>query len=399
MAVGKKLEDKPEEKAQVKPDEKAQEKPEAKGKSRILIKQTDIPSVTLEEAIKVPKAIWDDCGGKPTPPFQVADAVGISQTSTNWRYLSGASSAYSLTNGASGSRYIELTEIGKKVAAPTAEDEDKVALLSAVMTPSILNKFYKFYDGSKLPKESIVKNKLQEMGVNKEKVDEVYELIIKNGYFTGIIRNTKGGEYIYLGSQKVISNIKNGQDSNTEADSDDNTETENDYKVPEELLEKMNIKKEAPRAELTTLPAIPTKPKVFISHGKNRTMVDQLKELLTFGQFEPIVSVDRESTAIPVPDKVFSDMSQCQAGIIHIAGEQTFLDHEGKEHRKINENVLIEIGAAIAFYGKKVILLCQKDVSLPSNLQGLYRCEYEGEQLDYAATMKLLKTFNEFKIS
>jgi predicted nucleotide-binding protein len=51
----------------------------------------------------------------------------------------------------------------------------------------------------------------------------------------------------------------------------------------------------------------------------------------------------------------------------------------------------------MALYDKNFILLVHKGVPLPSNLQGLYRCEYEGDKLDYEATMKLLKTFNEFK--
>jgi hypothetical protein len=38
----------------------------------------------------------------------------------------------------------------------------------------------------------------------------------------------------------------------------------------------------------------------------------------------------------------------------------------------------------------------QQGVELHSNLQGLYRCEYSGDKLDYEATMKLLKTFNPF---
>ena len=137
--------------------------------------------------------------------------------------------------------------------------------------------------------------------------------------------------------------------------------------------------------------------KVFISHGKNRQIVDQLKQLLEFGAFEPIVSVERESTAISVPDKVFNDMRLCCSGIIHVEGERKLLDVEGNEHSLINENVLIEIGAAIALFKNRVILSCKKGTQLPSNLQGLYRCEYEGEQLDYQATMKLLKTFSEFR--
>jgi predicted nucleotide-binding protein len=51
----------------------------------------------------------------------------------------------------------------------------------------------------------------------------------------------------------------------------------------------------------------------------------------------------------------------------------------------------------MALYSKKVILLVERGVALPSNLQGLYRCEFEGDKLDYDSTMKLLKTFNQFR--
>lgn len=136
---------------------------------------------------------------------------------------------------------------------------------------------------------------------------------------------------------------------------------------------------------------------MFISHGKERAIVGQIKELLTFGNFEPVVSVERESTAIPVPEKVFEDMRSCGAGIIHVGAEGKYLDPAGKEHTKLNDNVLIEIGAAMALFGKKVILLVERGVSLPSNLQGLYRCEFDGDRLEYDSTMKLLKTFSMFR--
>lgn len=119
--------------------------------------------------------------------------------------------------------------------------------------------------------------------------------------------------------------------------------------------------------------------------------------MLAYGSFEPVVSVERESTAIPVPEKVFEDMRGCAAGVIHVGGEGKYLDREGIERTKINDNVLIEIGAAMALYGKKVILLVERGVTLPSNLQGLYRCEFEGDKLDYESTMKLLKTFSQFR--
>lgn len=136
--------------------------------------------------------------------------------------------------------------------------------------------------------------------------------------------------------------------------------------------------------------------RVFISHGKNEKIVAQLKEIVTFGKFEPVVAKEHETPSKPVPYKVMDDMRACFAGIIHVSGEQVLMDDKGEKHHKINENVLIEIGGALALYKRNFILLVEKGVTLPSNLQGLYECRYEGEKLDGETTMKVLKAFNEF---
>jgi predicted nucleotide-binding protein len=136
--------------------------------------------------------------------------------------------------------------------------------------------------------------------------------------------------------------------------------------------------------------------RVFITHGKNHKILTQVKELVIFGKFEPIVAQEHETTAHPVPEKVINDMRSCQAAVIHVAGEGTVRGKDGKERPHINENVLIEIGASMALYGRNFILLVEEGLDLPSNLQGLYQCRYVGEELNMEATMKILKTFNEF---
>jgi len=50
----------------------------------------------------------------------------------------------------------------------------------------------------------------------------------------------------------------------------------------------------------------------------------------------------------------------------------------------------------MALYGRSFILLVEDVVKLPSNLQGLHECRHQGDQLG-AATIKLLKAFNEFE--
>ena len=136
--------------------------------------------------------------------------------------------------------------------------------------------------------------------------------------------------------------------------------------------------------------------RVFITHGKNRKILGQVKELVTYGKFEPVVAMEHETAARPVPQKVMGEMRTCRAAVIHVSAERVLYDEKGTEVPQINENVLIEIGAAMALYGDKFVLLVEEGVTLPSNLQGLYECRYDGDELNMPATMKLLKAFNEF---
>ena len=354
------------------------------------IMQTNMPSHSLEDALAVPRAIWDNLAGKPSTPLQVCTALDMSPTSSKFRDLSGAAIAYGITAGGWNAKNISLEQLGKRIVAPTEEGDDVCAIREAVMKPGILKRFFEYYDGKKFPKDVIAENMLIEWGVPKERASKVLALIKENGYFAGILVDIKGSPYIDCSGS--TGDGQKTEDCHAEPIKDEE-------EIPQELLDKLDI---APRAETASKVAETSAPKnnkVFISHGKNRAMVENLKELLTFGSFEPVVSMERETTAIPVPEKVFSDMRECYAGIIHIEGERSLIDTEGNACKMLNENVLIEIGAAIALYGNRIILLCQKGTSLPSNLQGLYRCEYEGDKLDYDATMKLLKTFNSFKIS
>ena len=136
--------------------------------------------------------------------------------------------------------------------------------------------------------------------------------------------------------------------------------------------------------------------RVFITHGTNKRILDQVKELVTYGKFEPVVAMEHETPAEPVPQKVMSDMRTCRAAVIHVSAETILYDEAGNEVPQINGNVLIEIGAAMALYAGKFVLLVQEGLELPSNLQGLYECRYSGDELNMTAIMKLLKAFNEF---
>lgn len=150
-----------------------------------------------------------------------------------------------------------------------------------------------------------------------------------------------------------------------------------------------------PEQASTTPPVQSEKLRVFISHGKNKGIVDQVQTMLDLADIESEVAEKEETTAIPVPDKVFNAMRRCQAGIITVTVEEGRRDKD--DNYVLNENVLIEIGAAFVLYERRVVLLWDKRLAIPSNLQGLYRCEFEGDDLTWAAGMKLMKAIQGFK--
>jgi len=353
---------------------------------RNYFKQSEFPLVSLQQAQKIAAAIVDNFASAGGSPPDVALAIGISPTSSAWQSLAGASIAYGLTAGGVNANVMTITDLGKKLVAPEEEGADITARREAILKPRLMKDFFEKYRRAKFPNEIIGANVLKGQGIPPDRVENALQIIKDNGKYAGVIRDTPTGPFINLDSPGVPAPAA------TPALPEDDQR--------DELPPSADGGQATPPTPKLTLPAAAFDPKadyVFISHGKQRAIVTQIKELLEFGKFTPVVSVEREATAISVPEKVFEDMRSCAAGIIHVGGEGKYLDPDGNEHTKLNDNVLIEIGAAMALYGKKIILLVEKGVALPSNLQGLYRCEFEGDKLEYDSTMKLLKTFSQFR--
>jgi predicted nucleotide-binding protein len=358
---------------------------------RTYYKQSDFPLTSLQQAQKIASAIVDNFAGDGGSPPDVALALGISPTSSAWPALTGAAIAYGLIDGGINANTMKLTNLGKRLVAPEAEGEDLTARREAILRPKVLRDFFERYRRAKFPNDLIASNVLKSMSLPADRLESGLEIIKDNGRYAGIIRETPTGPFINLDSPGVPAPTATPEfPAQSTLD-------------PTEPASQETATAAAPAA----VPATASTPataalaakanRVFITHGKQKAIVVQIKELLTFGSFDPVVSVEREATAIPVPEKVFEDMRSCSAGVIHVGAEGKYLDKDGTELTKLNDNVLIEIGAAMALYGKKVILLVERGVTLPSNLQGLYRCDFEGDKLEYESTMKLLKTFSQFR--
>ncbi|MGB2752081.1 MAG: TIR domain-containing protein [Pyrinomonadaceae bacterium] len=361
-------------------------------KKRTFISQADVPSVSLDQALRIPRAIADNYAGGSVTPLQLASALTVSPNAGPFKMLCGAAIAYGLTEGGYNAKQISLTGLGKRIVKPLAEGDDAEARREAVLKPRVIGELLRKYEGSPLPRHDIAMNVLEDMGVPQSRTETVYNLVIESARSVGLLRSIKDKEYVDLSGLPAPKNDQLAPDFE-ELSQDDSV-----Y-LPGSEMDQRPATFTAPAA-----PAVATGTldsglgrRVFITHGKDKAFIDPIKKLLAFGEMIPIVSVERESVSKPVPEKVMDDMRMCGAAIIHVADEVRLMDKDAKEHVVINANVLIEIGAAMALYGQRFILLVKDGVELPSNLQGLYQVRYQGDVLDGPATIQLLEAINNMK--
>lgn len=359
---------------------------------QVRVSQSDVPAYSLDDALRVAGAIADNYAGKPSKPLDVAAAMNLAPKSSHFRMLTGSAIAYGLTTGGYNAVEIALTPLANRILSPLEVGDDVKAKREALLTPAVMGQFLNKYNNSPLPPENIAQNVLGSMNVPKERTEGIYQLIVSGAESLGLLQEIKGKKYVNLdrGDQSTKS---------TAAKDEGVPEFESGTAVvlPDESGDPPVESNSSAKKELQAINNLEVNKKVFITHGHNKQFVEPIKKLLAFGELEAVVSVEKQSVSQPVPDKVMNDMRDCGAAIIHVEGEMTLMDPYAQEHIVLNPNVLIEIGAAMALYRKKFILLVKDGVKLPSNLQGLFEVRYEGDALDGNATIRLLEAINELK--
>lgn len=379
--------------------------PQAPAPKRAYLKQSDVPLTSLEFALRLPQAILDHYAGKPATPLQLAKALQMDPKGSQIRVLSGSAIAFGLTEGGAQSASIAVTALARRIVRPKVEGDDLMAKREAVLLPRVFGDFLRQYDGHPYPRKDIALNILEEMGVPREKAADVLERIESSARYVGFLDEIKGKTYVtLLGATHPLAQQTETPNTNDDfiaedKQSDDQPEGDLDPRVARVAPAQTVLRTPEPQGAALNAAIADDKRRrrVFITHGKNRDLVEPIRKLLEYGELEPVISVERQSVSKPVPEKVMDDMRASGAAIIHVDADKTLVDSEGTEHVLLNPNVLIEIGAAMAFYGRRFILLVRDGVKLPSNLQGLYEVRYTGENLDAHATIKLLEAIKDIK--
>jgi len=354
-----------------------------KSDARARVSQSDVPAFPIEKALSVARAIGDNYAYKPASPLDVASALGVVPTTGSFRMLTGASLAYGLTTAGWNAGEISITPLGLRIVRPLTDEGDvDRAKREAILIPKIAGEFLRKYDNAALPKNEIAQNVLMTMGVPSERTVEALATIIENAKSVGFLRQI---------NDKTFVDLKGTSITRDTADSAGAITSERQLEPIAAGSLEITMPSPSVAADASRLK------KVFITHGKNRALIDPIQKLAAFGDLQAVVSVNSQTASLSVPAKIMEEMRSCGAGIILVENEQTTIDSDGNTQSVLNDNVLIEIGAAMALFGQRFILVVREGVKLPSNLQGLLLLRYKGDTLDVNDTVSLLGAMADMK--
>ena len=140
------------------------------------------PKNTLEDALKIARAIEEQNAGNPMKPEMLARAVGYNSVA-DWRFLDllRSASLYGLVTGSGKITPVGLTEIGQDVVAPSTPPARPKALFAAFRNVEDFKRVEEFYKGKKLPEDEFFENNLyREFQIPRERIRAFIDTFTSN---------------------------------------------------------------------------------------------------------------------------------------------------------------------------------------------------------------------------
>ncbi len=145
------------------------------------------PRATIEEALKIPQVLKDKNGGNPWSPDEIANALGLSKTTTKFFYIAAAARDFGLTEGGRDSAQILLTELGRDLVYAPSKDVEAQLKRKAFQNVDLFVRVLDYYKGSRLPEMKYLGNTLErEFGIDRNDHEEFSELFKRNCEYLGI---------------------------------------------------------------------------------------------------------------------------------------------------------------------------------------------------------------------
>ncbi len=151
-----------------------------------------LPRRALEQAIEVAKTLRANYAAKSVSIDELAKAMNTTRNTADFKYCLWSAVAYGIVNaeGSKQHRSYSLAETGRKIVAENIPGEAKEAKVKAVLTPTVLSKFFTDYNGHPIPPTANLANVLEDQfGVPRDRTAEAIEIIRANGKYAEILED------------------------------------------------------------------------------------------------------------------------------------------------------------------------------------------------------------------
>jgi hypothetical protein len=142
------------------------------------------PKHTLDDAIRVAKAIEDKNAGNPMRADILARAVGFNQPDWRFQDLVRSGRMYGMVSGAGSKATVGLEKIGHDIVAPSSPEQRQEALRQAFHSVDTFKKVDDFYKGKQIPEDEYFLNTLtRDFGISRDRVEKFAEVFAANLQF------------------------------------------------------------------------------------------------------------------------------------------------------------------------------------------------------------------------
>ncbi|HET6976748.1 MAG TPA: hypothetical protein VFI24_10525 [Pyrinomonadaceae bacterium] len=124
-------------------------------------------------------------------------------------------------------------------------------------------------------------------------------------------------------------------------------------------------------------------PRVFISHAGVPGLLSQITNGLELADLE-FETIDR--AAEWSIDKTLALLKRCDAGVIVIT----------EDNGRVSDLLLIQLGAALVHFGRRLLLVLKKGLTLPRDFDSATRCEVE-DDLTWNSGLELMRALKRLK--
>lgn len=147
--------------------------------ARAAAQAAKFPRHSVERALRIPKSIYEQNGGKPATPKEAAIFSGGTAVTGAFNVEASSAKKYGFLTADGGK--LVLTDRARKAVAPQSESDRLSALRDAILAAPDVSTVYNYYRGENLPDSNFLINALTDrFKIPADKVDEFLSIFLES---------------------------------------------------------------------------------------------------------------------------------------------------------------------------------------------------------------------------